>query len=217
MSLIIKVLLADDHTVFREATAELVNHQAHMEVIGQAGTGEEAISLAKQYQPDVVVLDIAMPRRNGLTATKEIVNSCPNTKILILSAHQDADHVISLLEAGAHSYLSKTASLNELLDAIRATAQGESILPPSIASIVVKHLAGKTPPLPEVLTSREMEVLRWVAKGLTNEQIGLKLHLSARTIEAHLTHIYTKLNVSSRTEAALMAQKRGWTNDTDND
>jgi NarL family two-component system response regulator LiaR len=187
-----------------------------MEVIGQAGTGEEAISLAKQYQPDVIVLDIAMPRRNGLAVTKEIVDSCPNTKILILSAHQDSDHVISLLEAGALSYLSKTASLNELLDAIRATAQGESILPPSVASIVVKHLAGKTSPLPEVLTSREMEVLRWVAKGLTNEQIGLKLHLSARTIEAHLTHIYTKLNVNSRTEAALIAQKRGWTNDTDN-
>jgi NarL family two-component system response regulator LiaR len=188
-----------------------------MEVIGQAGTGEEAIYLAKQCQPDVVVLDIAMPRRNGLAVTKEIVTSCPNTKILILSAHQDAEHVISLLESGAHSYLSKTASLNELLDAIHATAQGESILPPSIASIVVKHLSGKAPSLPEVLTSREMEVLRWVAKGLTNEQIGLKLHLSARTIEAHLTHIYTKLNVSSRTEAALIAQKRGWTNDTDND
>jgi DNA-binding NarL/FixJ family response regulator len=215
MSSIIRVLLADDHTVFREATAELINHQPGMEVASQVGTGEEAISLAKQIQPDVIVLDIAMPRSNGLIVTKEISHACPNTKILILSAHQDSEHVIALLEAGALSYLSKTASLNELLEAIRATARGKSILSPSIASVVVEHLSGKSSSQIEKLTSREMEVLQWVAKGLTNEQIGLKLHLSARTIEAHLTHIYTKLNVSSRTEAALIAQKRGWINGGD--
>jgi len=212
----ISVLLVDDHTVFREATAELVNHQPDMEVVGQVGTGEEAISLAGKIQPDVIVLDIAMPRGNGLIATKEIVKTCPNTKILILSAHQDSDHVISLLEAGALSYLSKTSSLNELLDAIRATAYGESILPPSIASIVVKHLSGEETSQADILTTREMEVLKLVAEGLTNEQIGLKLHLSARTIEAHLTHIYTKLDVSSRTEAALIAHKRGWINHSGN-
>jgi NarL family two-component system response regulator LiaR len=208
----ISVLLVDDHTVFREATAELVNHQPDMEVVGQVGTGEEAISLAKNQLPDVIVLDIAMPRGNGLAVTKEIVKTCPNTNILILSAHQDSDHVISLLEAGALSYLSKTSSLNDLLDAIRATANGESVLPPSIASIVVKHISGEDTTKGEILTPREMEVLKLVAEGLTNEQVGLKLHLSTRTIEAHLTHIYTKLDVSSRTEAALTAHKRGWIN-----
>jgi NarL family two-component system response regulator LiaR len=212
MNSIIRVLLVDDHTVFREATAELIDHQPNMKITGQAGTGKEAISLAKQLQPDVVVLDIAMPRGSGLEVTKEISSSCPNTKILILSAHQDSEHVISLLEAGALSYLPKTASLNDLLSAINATARGESILPPTIASVVINHLSGKAPSRLEMLTPREIEVLALVADGLTNEQIGLKLHLSARTVEAHLTHIYTKLNVNSRTEAALMAHKRGWIN-----
>lgn len=210
MSSKITVLLVDDHTVFREATVELVDHQTDMEVVGQVGTGEEAIVLAERLKPNVVVMDIAMPHGSGLVATREIVERCPGTSILVLSAHQDPDHVIALLEAGALSYLAKTASLNELLDGIRATSYGKSILPPSIASIVVKHMSGKERTLFEKLSAREMEVLKFVGKGLTNEQIGLELHLSPRTIEAHLTHIYTKLNVKSRTEAALIAQKRGW-------
>lgn len=214
MSSKIRVLLVDDHTVFREATVELVDHQTDMEVVGQVGTGEEAITLAERLTPDVIVMDIAMPRGSGLGATKSILQTCPDTKILVLSAHQDPEHVIALLEAGAISYLSKTASLNELLDAIRDTSYGESVLPPSIASIVVKHLTGKEGTKLGALTSREMEVLKFVARGFTNDQIGLELHLSPRTIEAHLTNIYTKLNVKSRTEAALVAQKRGWIEET---
>lgn len=207
----IRVLLADDHTVLREATAELVAHQPDMEVVGQSGTGQATIAQAKAIRPDVVVMDIAMPRLDGLEATRHIRAECPETRVLVLSAHEDADHVIPLLEAGATGYLPKTASLNELLDAIRATSRGESVLPPSVASIVVRHLSGAREPSPETkLTPREMDVLHLLTQGLSNHQIAQALHLSPRTVEAHLTHIYDKLNVASRTEAALLAQREGW-------
>lgn len=207
----IRVLLADDHAVLREATAELVDHQPDMKVVGQTGTGAETVTRTRQLHPDVVVMDIAMPRLDGLEATRRIVAECPETRVLVLSAHEDADHVIPLLEAGAIGYLPKTVSLNELLDAIRASSRGESVLPPSVASVVVRHLSGVVEGVREpALTSREMEVLGLVAQGLSNHQIARQLGLSVRTVEAHLTHVYDKLNVSSRTEAALLAQRKGW-------
>jgi NarL family two-component system response regulator LiaR len=210
----IRVLLADDHAVLREATAELIDHQPDMVVVGQAGSGEETVDRARALQPDVLIMDIAMPRLNGLEATRQILPVCPNTKVLVLSAHEDAEHIISLLEAGATGYLPKTVSLNELLDAIRATSRGESVLPPAVASVVVQHLSGAREVAAETaLTARELEVLRLVAQGLTNYQIANQLGLSVRTVEAHLTHIYTKLDVGSRTEAALLAQRRGWFSD----
>jgi NarL family two-component system response regulator LiaR len=152
-----------------------------------------------------------MPRGNGLQATRHIAGELPGTHVLVLTAHEDRDHVIPLLEAGAVGYLPKTVGLNELLAAIRAASRGESILPPSIASVVVRHLSGEVEPAPgAVLTTREMEVLCLVSQGLSNQQIARKLILSVRTIEAHLTHIYNKLSVGSRTEAALLAQREGW-------
>jgi NarL family two-component system response regulator LiaR len=207
----IKVLLADDHTILREATAELVDHQPDMQVVGQAGTGQETLEAIAVLRPDVVVMDIAMPRIDGLQATGNIVTNYPETRVLVLSAHEDAEHVISLLRAGATGYIHKTVSLNELLEAIRSTSRGESVLPPSIASVVVKYLSGgESAPQKVEITEREVEVIRLVAQGMTNDQIAQQLHLSKRTIEAHLTHIFNKLNVCSRTEAALIAQKRGW-------
>jgi len=207
----IRVLLADDHAVLREATAEVVDHQPDMVVVGQASTGEETVRLTRQLRPDVVVMDIAMPRGNGLEATRHIVAELPGTRVLVLTAHKDRDHVIPLLEAGAIGYLPKTVSLNELLDAIRAASRGESVLPPSIASVVVRFVSGEVEETPEAaLTAREMEVLCLVSQGLSNQQVAHKLGLSVRTIEAHLTHIYNKLDVGSRTEAALLAQREGW-------
>ena len=207
----IRVLLADDHTVLREATAELVDHQPDMVVVAQTGTGEDTLRLARQLRPDVIVMDIAMPRGNGLEATRSILDEVPGTRVLVLSAHEDRDHVIPLLEAGATGYLPKTVGLNQLLDAIRSASQGESVLPPSIASIVVRHLSGEPEATPkETLTTREHQVLKLVAQGLSNRQIARNLDLSIRTVEAHLTHIYDKLGVGSRTEAALLAQREGW-------
>lgn len=206
----IKVLLADDHVVLREATAELIDNQPDLEVIAQAGTGEETIALAKEKQPDVIVMDIAMPRIDGVEATRRIVEECPDLVVVVLSAHQDVDHVLTLLEEGATSYLPKTVGLNQLLDAIRKSSRGESVLPPSVASIVVRHLAGQLDEVEEPLTSREVDILSLVARGMTNKSIAQKLHISPRTVEAHLSHIYQKLEVESRTEAAILAQKKGW-------
>ncbi|MGD2206001.1 MAG: response regulator transcription factor [Anaerolineae bacterium] len=207
----IRVLLADDHAVLREATAELVDHQPDMVVVGQTSTGKDTVRLTRQLHPDVVVMDIAMPRGNGLEATRHIVGEYPGARVLVLTAHQDRDHVIPLLEAGAIGYLPKTVGLNELLDAIRAASRGESVLPPSIASVVVRHLSGDVEQTPRMaLTSREKEVLCLVSQGLSNHQVAHDLGLSVRTVEAHLTHIYSKLGVGSRTEAALLAEREGW-------
>jgi len=211
MSTKIKILLADDHTILREATAELIDNQSDMEVIAQAGTGEETIALTRELQPDLIILDIAMPRMDGIEATQRIIAECPETKIMVLSAHQDVDYVLTLLAEGATSYLPKTVGLNDLLEAIRETNRGESVLSPSVASVVVQHLAGKLDRKDEeILTPREKEILTLVARGSTNKQIANQLHLSPRTVEAHLTHTYKKLEVGSRTEAAMLAQKKGW-------
>jgi DNA-binding NarL/FixJ family response regulator len=206
----IRVLLADDHIVLREATAELIDHQPDLQVVGQAGTGQETVDLARKLCPDVIVMDIAMPRLDGLAATRQISGECPAIRVLVLTAHEDEEHVIPLLEAGATGYLPKTVGVDELLEAIRATSRGESVLPPAVASVVVRHLAGKAPTAPQdELTPREAQVLHLLAKGQSNQQIARHLALSVRTVEAHLTHIYAKLGVGSRTEAVLLAQRKG--------
>lgn len=209
---IITVLLADDHTVVREATAEIVDHQPDMRMVAQAGTGEEAVALARELRPDVIVMDIAMPRLNGLEATRRIAAECPGCRVLVLSAHEEERYIIQLLEAGAAGYLPKTVGLDELLEAIRTVAQGESVLPPAIAAVVVHHLAGKELAEEQVrsLTGRELEVLRLAAQGLTNYDIAQRLYISVRTVEAHLTHAYNKLGVGSRTEAVVYAMRQGW-------
>jgi DNA-binding NarL/FixJ family response regulator len=208
----IRVLLADDHTIVREATAEILEHQPDMHVVGQAGTGEEAIELARKLQPDVAVMDIAMPHLNGLEATRRITAECPRCRVLVLTAHEEERTIIQLLQAGAVGYLPKTIGLDELLEAIRAAARGESVLPPAVAAVVVRHLAEKEPPEEPAhpLTDRELEVLRAAAQGLTNYDIAQQLSVSVRTVEAHLTHVYNKLGVSSRTEAVVHAMRQGW-------
>ncbi len=164
---IITVLLAEDHAVVREATGEVVDHQSDMRVVGMVGTGEEALALARRVEPDVIVMDIAMPRLNGIEATRRIAAELPQCRVLVLTAHEKEQYVIQLLQAGAVGYLSKTADLGELLEAIRATARGESVLPPAAATAVVRYLAGKKPADEETqpLTDRELEVLALAAHG----------------------------------------------------
>jgi len=149
-----------------------------------------------------------------LEATRLIVAECPRCRVLVLTAHEEEQHVIQLLQAGAVGYLPKTVGLDELLVAIRAVAKGESVLPPQIAAVVLRHLAGKESteaeqPAPP-LTERELQVLRLAAQGLTNYDIAQRLYVSVRTVEAHLTHIYNRLGVSSRTEAVVRAMQQGW-------
>jgi len=212
MMKVIRVLLADDHTIVREATAEIVNHQPDMQIVGQAETGEEAIQLARELDVDVAVIDVAMPRLNGLETIRRIVAECPRCRVLVLTAHEEEQCVIQLLQAGAVGYLPKTIGLDELRAAIRAAARGESVLPPMVATMVVRHLAGKEPPEKPLqpLTGRELEVLPLAAQGLTNYDIAQRLYISVRTVEAHLTHIYNKLGVGSRTEAVVHAMRQGW-------
>jgi len=209
---VITVLLAEDHAVVREATAEVIDHQSDMHVVGQVGTGSAAVRLARQLRPDVVVMDIAMPRLNGLEATQRIAAEAPACRVLVLTAREEEQYVINLLKAGATGYLPKTVDLGELLNAIRAVARGDSVLPPDVASVVVRYLAGEerieevSPPL----TERELEVLALVAGGFINRDIAQQLCISVRTVEAHLTHIYNKLGVCSRTEAVVRAMQQGW-------
>ena len=217
MANVITIVLAEDHAVVREATAEVVDHQPDMCVVGQAGTGEETVALARETQPDVIIMDIAMPRLDGLEATRRIASECPACRVLVLTAHEEERYVVQLLQAGTVGYLPKSVGLDELLEAIRAVARGESVLPPAVAAVVVRYLAEGEKPAEEQerLTDRELEVLQLAATGLTNYHIGQRLCISVRTVEAHLTHVYNKLGVGSRTEAAVRALQRGWIQPSD--
>lgn len=211
----IKILIADDHAVVREGTRRILEQDQGLEVVAEACDGEEAVRLATTFKPDVAIIDVAMPRLDGIEATKQIKAVCPATTVLILSAYDDDQFVFSLLEAGAAGYLLKSIRGHELIDAVRAVHAGESVLHPSIARKVLNRFVPipgkprKQEPL-EVLSEREMEVLRLAAKGLSNHDIATELYLSIRTVQGHLGHIFNKLGVSSRTEAVVHALKGGW-------
>ncbi len=211
----IRVILADDHAFVREGTRQLLEREPDLEVVGEAGDGEEAVDLAMRLAPDVAIVDIAMPRLNGIEATKRIKTLKPATAVLILSAYDDDQYVFALLEAGAAGYLLKNVRGRELVEAIRAVHAGESVLSPPVARKVLNRFVdhGGRPresPTEELLSEREMEVLKLAARGMSNKDIGDELSVSVRTVQAHLGHIFTKLNVGSRTEAILYGLRRNW-------
>jgi DNA-binding NarL/FixJ family response regulator len=211
----ITILLAEDHIIVREGTRELLQHQPDMKVVGEASDGEEAVILAKQLKPDVIVMDIAMPKLNGIEATKQIKKFRPATAVLILTAYDTDQYIMALLEAGAAGYLLKSVRGNQLIDAIRAVYAGESVLQPSTTRRVIEQLKAKASAEEEIpsflpLSDREMEVLRLSAKGVSNKDIAETLFLSNRTVQSHLSNIFKKLAVASRTEAVLFGLKRGW-------
>jgi DNA-binding NarL/FixJ family response regulator len=209
----IKVLLAEDHVMVREGTREFVQREPDMEVVGEAGDGEEAVKLAKELKPDVVVMDISMPKLNGVEATKQIKALNPSIAVLILTAYDYDQYIFALLEAGAAGYLLKGVKVHELIDAIRAVYAGESVLHPVVARRVVDRLVApgrRDTPAVEPLSEREMEVLRLAATGVSNKDIAQQLFLSPRTVQVHLGNIFSKLGVASRTEAVLFALRKGW-------
>ncbi len=211
----IKILIADDHAVVREGTRRILDQEPDLEVVGEASDGEEAVRQATSLKPDVAIIDVAMPKLDGIEATKQIKTLCPTITVLILSAYDDDQFVFSLLEAGAAGYLLKSIRSRDLVEAVRAVQAGESVLHPTVARKVLNRFARTTvkpeqkEPL-EVLSQREMDVLRLVTKGLSNKDIAGELCLSIRTVQGHLGSIFNKLQVSSRTEAVVRALKEGW-------
>jgi len=210
----IRILLADDHAIVREGTRRVLEAEDDMEVVAEAGDGEEAVKQATRLKPDVAIIDIAMPRLNGIEATKQIKELVPATAVLILTVFDNDRYVFSLLEAGAAGYLLKNVRGSELVEAIRSVYNGESVLYPTIASKVLRRFVPSTQrsgqPPPAVLTNRELEVLVLAAKGMSNKDIAEKLYLSVRTVQGHLARIFDKLAVGSRTEAILKGLKEGW-------
>ncbi|MFC2049924.1 response regulator [Chloroflexota bacterium] len=208
------ILIADDHPLLREALCQVFSSQKDMEIVGQAGNGEEAIDLATQLRPDILVMDIMMPKFDGLEASRQIKKIAPNTAILILTAYDDDNYVLGLLEAGATGYLMKSAKGQDLVEAVRAVRAGESVLHPKIIEkllkqAMVKPIETAEHKIKELLSEREMEMLKFLATGMSNKEIAEKLCLSLRTVKAHMSNIFAKMNVASRSEALVEALRKG--------
>lgn len=203
----IRVLLADDHTVVRKGIREVLCEEPDMDVVGEARNGEEAIDLALALQPDVVVMDIAMPVLSGVEATRQIRAQAPQVRILVLTAYDDDPYIDALLDAGATSYVLKTAESRDIVRAVRSTAVGQPALDPAVAARLITR-ATRPAANSDTLTERELAVLHLAARGLTNKQIGGDLGISDRTVQNHLANTFAKLGVSSRTEAVTAALQR---------
>ena len=211
----IRILIADDHAFVREGTRRILEQEPDLEVVAEAGDGEEAVKLACDLKPDVALVDVAMPRLDGIEATRRIKAQCPAVAVLVLSAYDDDQFIFGLLEAGAAGYLLKSVRGQEIVEAIRAVHAGESVLHPSVARKVLNRFAGvsgkpRDRKSLDLLTEREMDVLKLVTKGLSNKDIAEGLCLSVRTVQGHLANIFNKLRVSSRTEAVVHALREGW-------
>ncbi len=207
----IRVLVADDHAIVREGLRSLLETEPGMELAGEAVDGEEAVAHARAVRPDVILLDLMMPRLDGIAAIGEIKREQPDARILVLTSFAEDEKVFAAIKAGALGYLLKDSSPQELLQAIREVARGESSLHPTIARKVLRELSRppELPATPEPLTARELDVLRLVAQGLSNQEIAGRLALSERTARTHVSQILTKLQLANRTQAALYALREG--------
>lgn len=199
---VIRVMLADDHPVVRAGLRGMLSAQPDIEVTGEAGSGPEAVALARKEAFDVILMDLRMPGGDGVTA----IGQLPDQKVLVLTTYDNDTDILRAVEAGAAGYLLKDAGAGELADAVRAAARGETVLAPSVAGRLVTRL--RQPP-PQPLSNRETEILRLAARGRTNGQIGRELYISEATVKTHLLRAYGKLGVSSRTAAVTAAIERG--------
>lgn len=208
----IRVMLADDHVLVREGTRRLLEAEPDIQVIAEAGDGISAVEQAVASEPDVLIIDVAMPGMSGIEATRRIKQQLPKVAVLALTAYDDDQYVLALLNAGAAGFLLKDVRGQELVTAVRSVHRGEAVLQPAIAVRALRQAVSHRSPTVSMppLSDREMEVLREAARGLPNKDIARRLNLSVRTIHTHLGNIFAKLGVGSRTEAVLLALRRGW-------
>src|SRR5512133_2505192 len=206
----IRVLLTDDHHIVRAGVRQLIESANDLQVIAEAGDGEEAQALIQQHKPDVAVLDIQMPKASGIEVTRWVRSHLPEVGVLILTAYDDDPYVMAVLQAGANGYVLKTGRADELIQAVRDVYEGKSALDPNITRKLMSNIfKGKEKRIIEPLTDRELDVLRLAAKGFTNKAIGVQLNISDRTVQEHLAHIFAKLQDNSRTEAVMRAVSLG--------
>jgi len=206
----IKVIIADDHALVREGIAKILSLEADIEILGEASDGKEAVELAKKLKPDVVLMDINMPNVNGIVATREIKKENPGVKIIALTIHEQVDYLLELIRYGISGYLLKDVTPDELIKTIRQVFSGKGVIPPSMTPKVfdeINKLAQKDEKITFNLTSREIEILRELAKGLSNKEIADKLYISEKTVKNHLTNIFQKMGVNDRTQAVLLGIK----------
>jgi DNA-binding NarL/FixJ family response regulator len=208
-----KILLCDDQLVIRDGLEMLLNLEKDFQVVGAAQDGVEAVESAMQNQPDLILMDLRMPIMNGIEATREIHAKIPAIKILVLTTYDDDEWVFDAIRAGASGYLLKDTSRQKIVEAIRGTMEGKSFIDPAIATKLLNHFSSKqtqpTSMLADKLTKRELDVLRLIAKGVNNNDIANQLHLSEGTVRNRVSVIFEKLNVSDRTQAALIAIQHG--------
>ncbi|MGA2039618.1 MAG: response regulator transcription factor [Bryobacteraceae bacterium] len=205
----IRILLADDHAVVRRGFQMILAEQSDMEIVGEAGNGREALELAAKLQPDVVVMDVAMPELNGIEATRRMAENAPHARVLALSMHKDSVYVREILRAGARGYLLKDSVAADLVSAVRAIAAGEGYLSPAVSDAVLDDYRRHVTNPIDLLTSREREVLQMLAEGKTNKEIAGILNLSVYTVDAHRGRIMEKLNVHSINELVRFAVRNG--------
>jgi two-component system response regulator NreC len=210
----IRVMLADDHTILRAGLKMMLNAQPDIEAIGEASDGKQAIAQAERLSPDVIIMDITMPECNGIEATRQIKRLLPDVRVLILTMHENEEYLFQTLRAGAAGYMLKEAADTDLISAIRVVFSGRFYLSPSAQSMLVSDYLQRVHTGEErdsygALTEREREILKLVAEGYTNSQIGEQLVISPKTVDTHRTHIMDKLNLHSRAELVKYAMRRG--------
>ncbi|WP_209369294.1 response regulator [Priestia megaterium] len=208
----IKILIADDHHVVRKGLVFFLQTQPDLEVVGEASNGEEAIKLATCLEPHIVLMDLSMPVLDGIEATKELKKQAPHIQVMILTSFSDQDHVIPALEAGASGYQLKESDPDELVTAIRKLMNGENQLHPKVTTHLLTRLtksSEKKVNFIDHLTKREKDVLKEIAKGKSNKEIGAALHITEKTVKTHVSNILSKLGVQDRTQAALYAVQHG--------
>lgn len=207
----IRVLLADDHHIVRAGIRQLLESAGDLQVIAEAGDGEEAQALIQKHKPDVAVLDIQMPKASGIEVTRWVRAHLPEVGVLILTAYDDDPYVMAVLQAGANGYVLKTAQADELIQSVRDVNEGKSTLDPAVTRKLMSNLFKRPEKtIAEALTDRELDVLRLAAKGFTNKAIGVQLGISDRTVQGHLAHVFDKMQAASRTEAVMRAVSLGW-------